>query len=43
LVSTLSFVLSRYLGIAKPAPEPFLTACERLDVAADAAGISWVA
>jgi HAD superfamily hydrolase (TIGR01493 family) len=31
LVST--FVLSCDIGIAKPAPEPFLLACERLDVA----------
>jgi putative hydrolase of the HAD superfamily len=28
-----TFVLSCDLGVAKPAPEPFLTACERLDVA----------
>src|SRR5215472_12712540 len=27
-----AFVLSCDLGVAKPAPEPFLTACERLDV-----------
>jgi len=27
-----TFVLSCDLGIAKPAPEPFLTACERLGV-----------
>jgi FMN phosphatase YigB (HAD superfamily) len=30
-----TFVLSCDLGVAKPAPEPFLTACERLDVAPD--------
>jgi len=28
-----TFVLSCDLGVAKPAPEPFLTACEQLDVA----------
>jgi FMN phosphatase YigB (HAD superfamily) len=27
-----AFVLSCDLGVAKPAPEPFLTACERLEV-----------
>ena len=30
-----TFVLSCDLGIAKPAPEPFLTACERLGVSAE--------
>lgn len=30
-----TFVLSCDLGIAKPAPEPFLTACERLGVSPD--------
>jgi FMN phosphatase YigB (HAD superfamily) len=30
-----TFVLSCDLGVAKPAPEPFLEACQRLDVAAD--------
>jgi HAD superfamily hydrolase (TIGR01493 family) len=30
-----TFVLSCDLGIAKPAPEPFLTACERLGVPPD--------
>jgi putative hydrolase of the HAD superfamily len=32
-----TFVLSCDLGVAKPAPEPFLTACERLNVAPDRA------
>src|SRR5258708_8419147 len=30
-----AFVLSCDLGVAKPAPEPFLTACERLEVSSE--------